>query len=76
MIEDEEIEIEHYSHGFSDCSGESYMCCPYCLSDDVYEVEKCELCGEYVDKYTLDFGICEDCIKKNPDILLGEVADE
>ena len=35
--------------------------CP--CGGDVFEVKKCPECGEYVDKLSLLFGMCEECFK-------------
>ncbi|MDE6149781.1 MAG: hypothetical protein K2F81_06775, partial [Ruminococcus sp.] len=36
---------------------ESSYLCPRCKSDDISEINKCEVCGEYEIELTL----CEDC---------------
>ena len=52
---------------------EDFYVCPSCGSDDVDEMMKCELCGEYVPAHKMAAGVrrdvCEECCRE-----LEEVA--
>lgn len=39
----------------------SWYVCPNCHSADVEECDRCELCGDYIEPYTL---FCKDCAEE------------
>lgn len=49
--------------------------CPHCHSDDYDEMDKCEICGEYIPQGE---GICENCrdlIDDYRDIITGRIRE-
>lgn len=38
--------------------------CPECHSDDIVEVEECQMCGEWTPRHLLEDGFCDACISK------------
>ena len=65
----------YIGHGGDYPETESY--CPYCGSSEIYECEKCELCGEEVPQtdYIAGKDVCPDCKQKLSEIMDKAVMD-
>lgn len=65
----------YIGHGGDFPETENY--CPYCGSSEIYECDKCELCGEEVPKtiYIAGKDICEDCRDQLDSIMSKAIMD-
>ena len=66
---------DYIGHGGDFPETESY--CPYCGSSEIYECERCELCGSEVPKtiYVAGKDICKDCGDKLASIMTKTIMD-
>lgn len=58
IFEEPRITIDKVPYGDAYVDYPSGEECPHCGSDFFDEVEKCKICGEYMDGH---YGLCEDC---------------
>lgn len=52
--------IEAYTDGGNAVASEYGQRCPACRSEDIDELERCHLCGEYAEELNIN-GCCEAC---------------